>query len=130
MPSRKQRRTRAKSFRHEYVYVDSDDEGNVIELEKLPKAPEKKVAKKKSQPAKRGSRVTRDPEPPSWRRSVRRAVPMGALMMVIMVFMLKHSPMYVRIGWGVIYTVAFIPMTYWIDGRVYRTFQKRKSKGR
>jgi hypothetical protein len=35
----------------------------------------------------------------------------------------------VRIGIGVVYAALFIPMSYWIDGVVYRRSQKRKLAG-
>ena len=72
MPSRKQRRRREKSFRHEYDFVAYDEEGNEIEVDPAELRPAKaKAEKPKAQPKGRGGRALREPPVPSWRRSCR-----------------------------------------------------------
>ena len=83
MATRKQRRRREKSFRHDYGFVVNDEEGNEVELagselrarkDTVTKAkPGAKPAASKQAAAKGTRRATRDPDPPSWRRSARRA---------------------------------------------------------
>ena len=143
MPSRKQRRRREKTFRHEYETVLLDGEGNEVPLdpeelraEREAKQHERAHAKpaargkqQKKQPA-RGARARpiREPPLPSWRRAIRRGGTMGALMLLAFLFVLKSGPLPQRIGIGVFYGLAFIPLTFWIDRTAYRTYQRRLAK--
>src|SRR5450432_3437023 len=127
MSSRKQRRRREKTFRHEYETVLLDGEGNEVALdpeelraEREAKHKERAQAtagrekqKQKQKPA-RGARARplREPPLPSWRRAVRRGGTMGALMLLAFLFILKSGPLPQRIGIGVFYGLAFIPLTF------------------
>jgi hypothetical protein len=137
MPSKKQRRRRDKTFRHEYevVSVSYDEEGNEVEA---PVAREKKPEKPKAattdgkKSVKGGSRTSgralREPSPPSWRRSIRRGGLWGGVMFVVVVFVLPGGSPAARVLTGVLYAAAFIPLTYWIDRLTYRTWQRRQAK--
>ena len=135
MPSRKQRRRREKTFRHEYETVLLDADGNEVALdpdelraEREAKAKERAAGKPstaKQQPKGRGGRVIREPAQPSWHRAFRRGGVMGALMLFAFIFLFKSAPIALRLGWGVFYAAAFIPLTYWIDRTAYRTYQRR-----
>ena len=46
---------------------------------------------------------------------------MGGLMLVAFLFVLKSGPLPQRIGIGLFYGLAFIPLTYWIDRTAHRT---------
>ena len=142
MPSRKQRRRREKTFRHEYETVLLDGEGNEVPLdpeelraEREAKQRERSAqansgrGKQKQQPA-RGARgrPLREPPLPSWRRAVRRGGTMGALMLVAFIFVFKSGPLPQRIGIGLFYGLAFIPLTFWIDRTAHRTYQRRLAK--
>ncbi len=145
MPSRKQRRRREKTFRHEYETVLLDEDGNEIPLdpeelraERAAKQRDRAGTKpgsgkqngKQKQQSARGARgrPMREPPQPSWRRAVRRGGTMGALMLVAFLFILKNGPLPQRIGIGVFYGLAFIPLTYWIDRTAYRSYLKRLAK--
>jgi hypothetical protein len=143
MPSRKQRRRREKTFRHEYETVLLDGEGNEVPLdpeelraEREAKQKERAQAstgrgkpKPKQQPGRGArTRALREPPLPSWRRAVRRGGTMGALMLLAFLFVLKSGPLPQRIAIGVFYGLAFIPLTYWIDRTAYRTYQRRLAK--
>jgi hypothetical protein len=141
MPSRKQRRRREKSFRHEYGYVVVDEDGNEVpldpdELRAEREAKEKersssRPARGKQQQQKKGRGVGRPPRevaPPSWKRAFRRGGTMGVLMLLAFVFLFKSSPVAMRLAWGVFYAVAFVPLTYWIDRTAYRGYQRRLAK--
>jgi hypothetical protein len=134
MPSRKQRRRREKTFRHEYGWVVPDEEGNETEVAKLAELREKKdkPAKLKAQAASGGKqrRTTREPTPPSWRRSFRRGGLWGGVMMVTVIFFFQGTPLAARIAWGAMYALAFIPLTYWIDRMAYRSYLRRIAKNR
>ena len=123
MPTRKQRRRREKAFRHEFDFVTYDDEGNEVALDpgELRKKSDPK-AKAKS-PAQRAGRPVREVPPPSWRRAVRRGGLMGILLLLVMLALVKGSPVI-----GVIYAVALVPFTYWIDRIAYRNYLRRTGK--
>jgi hypothetical protein len=53
---------------------------------------------------------------------------MGALMLIAFLFVLKSGPLPQRIGIGVFYGLAFIPLTYWIDRTAHRTYRRRIAK--
>jgi hypothetical protein len=139
MPSRKQRRRREKTFRHEYETILLDGEGNEIPLdpdelraEREAKQKErtqaKPVAGKNGKKPTRATRPVREPPLPSWRRAAKRGGTMGALMLVAFIFVFKSGPLAQRLGIGIFYGLAFIPLTYWIDRTAYRTYLRRVGK--
>jgi hypothetical protein len=138
MPSRKQRRRREKTFRHEYETVLLDADGNEVPLdpeelraEREAKEKERAAAKPapgKQQPKGRGGRVMREPAQPSWNRALKRGGLMGGLMLFAFIFLFKNSPLGIRLAWGLFYAAAFVPLTYWIDRTAYRTYQRRVAK--
>jgi hypothetical protein len=135
MPTKKQRRRRAKNFRHEYDFVIEDDEGNEVPVESSELRAERNQRDKQRAEAKpaqkqssRGGRATREPAAPSWQRAMRRGGIMGALMLLAFVFLFKSAPIEVRLGWGVFYAAAFVPLTYFIDRTAYRSHQKRLAR--
>lgn len=135
MATRKQRQRRAKTFRHETYLASYDEEGNEIEV----KASELRAKKDKPDKAKstasassgkgRTTRATRAPSPPSWRRSLRRGGLWGSATVVASVLLLRSASVPARIVIGVFYAALFIPMTYWLDGMVYRKYLKRQGGG-
>jgi hypothetical protein len=137
MPSRKQRRRREKSFRHEYDYVLLDHEGNEVELDPDERRAEREAkeaqraatAKPKGKPATgRGARAGREPPQPSWDRAFRRGGIMGGLMLVVFVFVFKSGSIVSRVGLGLFYAAAFVPLTYFVDRTAYRSYQRRLAK--
>src|SRR5574340_854983 len=115
MPSRKQRRRREKTFRHEYETVLLDSEGNEHPLdeeeargEREARAQAKASAKAPPARGKRGgARPLREVQPPSWHRAFRRGALMGGLMLVAFVVLFKNSPLGQRLAIGAVYFVAF-----------------------
>src|SRR3954452_10870355 len=86
MPTRKQRRRRAKDFRHDMRVFEVDAEGNEVPLAEL-RTPEERKPKVKQQQAKsKSGRPIKEPPLPSWRRAVRRGGTMGGLMLVAFLF--------------------------------------------
>jgi hypothetical protein len=129
MPTRKQRRRRAKDFRHDMRVFEVDEEGNEVALAELRTPEERKPKPAKQQQVKsKSGRPQRVPPQPSWRRAVRRGGTMGGLMLVAFLFILKSGPLPQRIAIGLFYGLAFIPLTYWIDRTAYRTYQRRLAK--
>jgi hypothetical protein len=129
MPTRKQRRRRAKDFRHDMRVFEVDAEGNEVPLAELRTPEEKKPRSDKQQPAKtKSGRILREPPAPSWHRALRRGGAMGGLMLVAFTFILRSGPLPQRLAIGLVYGLAFIPLTYWIDRTAHRTYQRRVAK--
>jgi hypothetical protein len=137
MASRKQRRRRAKERRHEYEYVYVDDAGQEVEPppEEKPdrgrwlgrgetnggKASKSKVAAGKARPL-------REVRPPSWNRSVRRALLFLPLFFIVFTLVNKHSSIEVRFVSSLAYSALFVPLTYIMDRTAYRTYLRRSGQ--
>src|SRR5437899_5183199 len=129
MPTKKQRRRRAKTFRHEYDLVIEDDEGNEVPVDTSERRVEreKRAAAKPARTPSKG-RALREPPLPSWNRAFRRGGVMGALMLAAFLFLFKNAPIGIRLAWGLFYAAAFVPLTYFIDRTAYRSYEKRKAR--
>jgi hypothetical protein len=132
VPSKKQRRRRAKAFRHEYdlVLVDADGNELPVDPEERRSEREAKVEQRaKAKPARgqtsRGGKTLREPPKPSWERALRRGGVMGALMLLAFIFLFKSAPLGIRLAWGLFYAAAFVPLTYFVDRTAYRTYLRR-----
>jgi|ERR1051326_7370985 hypothetical protein len=137
MPTRKQRRRQQKERRHEWEYVYVDDEGNEVEVDPDEVGAQKPVRAAKADAASRRNgkgQTTRQtprraPQPPSWRRAVKRAAILGVFFVVVFGFVLrgKNGSLPAAVGVGLIYAVAFIPMQYLIDRFTYRVYLRRQA---
>ena len=138
MANQKQRSRRAKEKRHGIEIVEIDEEGNERVLDssvlKTAAPPERVKGKKGSAsgqaPSRRGS-SRREPQPPSWRRALRRA---GIFGPIFLVFFLVVKPDKTSTASVVIQALAmialFVPMSFYMDRFAYRAYQKRMAKGR
>ena len=134
MATKKQRKRTQKERRHEYETVWVDSEGK--ELEEPPDdAPARatrdaKPQQKRSQ--QRSSRPIRAPLPPSWRRATRRALILGAFIFVVMYFLNSHATggrrLLGALEISVLYTLLFIPFTYYTDRFGYRRWERRTAE--
>jgi hypothetical protein len=128
MATKKQKRRREKERRHEYEYVYVDDEGREVAVEEPER--ERKNGKSPAQHSVRTDRG-RTVDPPSWRRTLRRAAIFTPLMFVIL-YLLRPS----GAGAGsVMVSVAllmvfFIPFSYFMDSLMFRMAQRRAEKAR
>jgi hypothetical protein len=127
MATKRQRRRREKERRHEYEYVYVDDEGHEVEVDEP--EPDRKNGKAPAQRAVRTGGRTVDP--PSWRRTLRRAAMFTPVMFVIL-YLLKPKG---STPWSVVLSVAllmvfFIPFSYFMDSLMFRLAQKRAAKAR
>ena len=131
MPTRKQKRRREKDRRHEYEYVYVDESGEEVEVEETdaaaprPAKDQKPGAKGKS---KASSRSLREPPEPSWSRSIRRAVPWQIGIVVVMVLLLRNSPLASRLMIAIIYGALFIPLMYLTDRTVRNRWLKQQAR--
>ncbi len=136
MPTRKQKRRDLKSKRHDYEFVYVDGEGN--ELDEVPEElvePKKERTNgskpaasssgkpgKRSQPQQRGRR---QPPQPSWNRALKRGGMLGAVVLVLFSLGAKGSIVKV-IPLALLYTLLFVPFTYYIDRFAYRRWEARQ----
>jgi hypothetical protein len=136
MPTKKQKRRNQKARRHEYEYVYLDDEGNEVPVEPTELRAEKNGQRESKprkngsgkQPAGRGTGARRNIEPPSWRRSARRALLFGPVLVVAMVLLNRGQPLAQQIFPAVFLIAFFIPFSYFTDSFAYRLFQKRLNR--
>ena len=131
MPTRKQRRRRAKEQRHEWEYVEIDPEtGEERTVEPKALKTDKDGARRKdAAPARRGGRPVRPVPPPSWNRTARRALPFALLIVVAMLLIGgKNTPVAARILYGLLYGALLFPFMYWTDRMAYRMYLKRSGQ--
>jgi hypothetical protein len=133
MPTRKQKRRDLKSKRHEYEFVYLDDEGNEVdepeEAETAAKQtsttngskPKQSAAKK---PTTQSGRPRREPQVPSWKRAAKRSALLGVFVMIFFSFTAKGNLIRV-LPTAVLFSVAYVPVMYYIDRAAYRRFQSR-----
>jgi ferric-dicitrate binding protein FerR (iron transport regulator) len=118
MPTRKQRRRRAKEHRHEYVWEDA--EGNELEpddvRERAPSAPTR---------ARAASRTGREPQRPSWTRTLKRAAIFAPIMFFVVSVLSKDLSIADRVVQTVLVVLVFIPFSYFLDGFFWRAYQRR-----
>jgi hypothetical protein len=135
MPTRKQRRRREKTFRHEWEYVELDPETG----EEKPVAPaelkaekpkrEKPVQQQKQQPARRGRR---EPQPPTWGRVWKRTLLFAPLMALFIYWTTSNSKSGASLP-GVVLNTAilvafFAPFSYLVDSMTYKLWAKRAKR--
>jgi len=142
MPTRKQRRRDQKSKRHEYEFVYVDGDGNEVdevpeELEQPAKRertngskPAAAAAKgqKSSASGKRApqGRQLRQPPQPSWNRAFKRGGMLG--LVVFALFSLTAKGHYASVlPLALLYTLLFVPFTYYIDRFAYRRWEARQA---
>jgi hypothetical protein len=118
MATKKQRRRRAKEHRHEYVWVD--DEGNEVEADGDPKV--------ESAAAKGASRIQRDPQAPSWRRSLKRGLIFAPIMLGTVFLLSPDVATSQKVTQTALIVAIFIPFSYFIDRFFYRSFQRRRAR--
>jgi hypothetical protein len=143
MPSRKQRRRRAKSFRHEWEYVEVDpetgEERAVVPAELKAERPERKPAqahgKQQRGKQQRGKqRARRAPQPPSWSRVLKRTAMFAPLMALFIYWTQSNSKSGVSAAGIILNTVIliafFAPFSYLVDSMTYRIYTKRTAPKR
>jgi hypothetical protein len=123
MPSRKQRRRRAKERRHEWEEVWVDDEGNEVAAPDDDVAPTSET-RRTSAPARRQTGM-RNVQPPSWRRVAKRGLIFAPLMFLTVTFLSGELTIAQRVGNTVFLLAFFLPFSYAMDMLMYRMYMKR-----
>jgi hypothetical protein len=117
MPSRKQRRRRAKEHRHEYVWEDA--EGNELEPDEAP------TRKREPDSRRRQARAVREPQAPSWQRTLKRAVVFAPVMFVVVMLLSGDQPLTGQLVQTAVIVALFVPFSYFLDGLFWRSYKKR-----
>jgi hypothetical protein len=131
MPTKKQRRRHQKARRHEYEYVYVDDEGNEVEVDPAELRTEKETVREARSGKAAGQKAAvrtgsgRTIEPPSWRRSGKRALILGPLMVVAMMLFNRGLSLSQQIAPALFLIAFFIPFSYFTDSLAYKMFRKR-----
>jgi hypothetical protein len=120
MATKKQRRRRAKEQRHDYVWVD--DEGNELDAEDVPDD-------KSPGPARRG-RGQRQPQAPSWTRTLKRALIFAPIMFGTVLLLSPHLSTTTKITQTLLIVAIFVPFSYLVDRFLYRSFLRREARAR
>lgn len=121
MPTRKQRRRRAKDRRHDYEYVYIDEEGHEVEVDEPEKGPSKSRNGKGPVRTRSGRRV----EPPSWNRVGKRALIFAPLMFITIRLLERNEPIAASVFRTVFLLLVFLPFSYVMDSFLYRSSQRR-----
>ena len=121
MPTRKQRRRRAKEQRHEYVWEDA--EGNELDAEEVP-------ARKAGSESQRRvtARPGREPQAPSWRRTLKRGLIFAPIMFVTVMLLSNDLPLADQLVQTAFIVAIFIPFSYFLDGVMWRSAKKREAR--
>jgi hypothetical protein len=129
MPSRKQRRRRAKELRHDYEVVYVDSEGREVEPppqeERKPERQNGDRGKHAGRGRAAGGRPRRIPQPPSWSRSGKRALMFFPIFLLAIWLISPHTSLVSRLLTAIAYSLLFAPLTYLMDRTAYRTYIRR-----
>jgi hypothetical protein len=123
MPSRKQRRRRAKERRHEWEEVWVDAEGN--EIEPPPEGETSSRAQKRAAAPARRQAGMRNVQPPSWRRVGKRALIFAPLMFLTVSFLSSELSVAQKILQTSFLLAFFLPFSYAMDALMYRMYVRR-----
>ena len=118
MATRKQRKRRAKEQRHEYVW--EDEQGNELDPEDVPA--------RKAPSAPRRAATGRQPQPPSWLRTLKRALVFAPIMLVTVMLLSSNLGLAGQIAQTALLVAIFIPFSYFLDGVFWRSYQKRLAR--
>jgi hypothetical protein len=121
MPTRKQRRRRAKEFRHEYVWEDA--EGNELEPEEVPTRKRDGTAQRS-----RAARPAREVQPPSWSRTLKRGVVFAPIMFVVVMLLSSDLTLVDQLLQTAFIVAIFVPFSYVLDTVLYRSYKRRTER--
>jgi hypothetical protein len=125
MPTRKQRRRRAKERRHEWEEVWVDEEGNEVES-----PPDEEVSRngKRTEASARRATNPRGVQPPSWRRVAKRGLIFAPLMFLTVTFLSGELTIAQRLVNTAFLLAFFLPFSYAMDAFMYRMYVRRDRK--
>jgi len=121
MPTRKQRRRRAKEHRHEYVWEDG--EGNELDPAEV-----RGESSSGSKSAPTGPRRGREPMAPSWRRTLKRGAIFAPIMFVTVMLLSGDLSLTQQLIQTALIVGIFIPFSFLLDNVFWRSYQRRLAK--
>jgi cation transport ATPase len=121
MPTRKQRRRRAKEHRHEYVWEDA--EGNELDSEEAPVRKAGLQSRRSASP-----RSARGAQAPSWRRTFKRGLIFAPIMFVTVMLLSNDLTLADQLIQTAFIVAIFVPFSYFLDGVMWRSFKKREAR--
>lgn len=122
MPTRKQRRRRQKELRHDYDLVWEDAEGNELEPDEAPSNGSAKPA------ARPQARSGRQPQPPSWRRTLKRGLIFAPIMFGTVLLLSGKQSTGQQVAQTALIVAIFIPFSYLLDGFFWRSQKRRAAR--
>lgn len=140
MATQKQRRKRAKEKRHDYELVEIDSEGNetVLSASDLkaeaggPKSGSRSrsSSRRESAPSTSRARTGRGtPQPPSWRRVAKRSALFAPIFLATVLLISGDR---LSFAGAVVQTMLlltfFVPVSYFMDRLVWRSYEKRLAR--
>ena len=126
MPSRKQRRRRAKERRHEWEEVWVDDEGNEVEAPSDAPVQSRNGKRTAAAPRRTGGRTV---QPPSWSRVAKRGLLFAPLMFLTVTILSSQLTLAQRAMNTVFLLAFFLPFSYAMDTLMYRMYVRRGGAG-
>ena len=118
MPTRKQRRRRAKELRHEYVW--EDEEGNELEPSEA-----RASALRRERPERR---TGREPQEPSLQRTLKRALVFAPIMLVTVMLLSSNLTLWQQVFQTLVLVAIFIPFSHFLDRVFWRSYQRRLAR--
>lgn len=125
MPSRKQRRRRAKERRHEWEEVWVDEEGNEVEPPSEDVDATRRNGKRTATASPAQRQTGRNVQPPSWRRVGKRGLIFAPLMFLTVTLLSGELSIAQRLVNTAFLLAFFLPFSYAMDALMYRMFTKR-----
>jgi hypothetical protein len=121
MPTRKQRRRRAKEHRHEYVWEDA--EGNELDPEEVPPRGTGSQTQRSASP-----RPGREAQAPSWRRTLKRGLVFAPIMFVTVMLLSNDLTLADQLIQTAFIVAIFVPFSYFLDGVFWRSYKRRAAR--
>ena len=118
MATKKQKRRRAKGQRHDYVWID--DDGNEVEPDG--------TSSEKGSKREGTSRLQRDPQAPSWNRTLKRGAIFAPIMFGTVFLLSPDLPTVTKITQTLLIVAIFVPFSYFIDRLFYRQAMRRRER--
>jgi hypothetical protein len=140
--TQKQRRRRAKEKRHEYDLVEIDGEGNETVLtaselraestSKPGSTGTKTPPKRKTGASASNTKPARGtPQPPSWRRVAKRSALFAPIFLATVLLVSGDRLTFAGAVVNTLFLLAFfVPVSYFMDRFVWRSYEKRQARTR
>jgi len=87
-------------------------------------APQKEASSTRAAPARSG----REPQPPSWRRTLKRGLIFAPIMLGTVMLLSKDASMAQKISQTALIVAIFVPFSYLLDGIFYRNYKRRLAR--